>query len=67
MRCQRHVSRVGLRQTAHSWANTGVLLGARVRRRVAFEAIKLFDANDINCHPNIAQINMQGASVVVLT
>ncbi len=66
-RCQRHVSRVGLRQTAHSWANTGVVLGSRVRRRVAFETIKLFDANEINFHPNIAQINMQGASVLVLT
>ncbi len=60
------MSRVGLRETAHSWANTGVLLGARVRRRVAFETIKLFDANDINCHPNIGQINMQGASVLLL-
>ena len=37
-------SRVGLRQTAHYWANAGVLLGARVRRRVAFETIKLIDA-----------------------
>ena len=33
---------VGLLQTAHSWANAGVLLamlGARVRLRVAFETI----------------------------
>ena len=37
-------SRVGLRQTAHSWANAGIVLGARVRRRVAFETIKLIDA-----------------------
>ena len=62
-------SQVGLLQTAHSWANAGVLLGPRVRRRVAFETIKLIDAKvlctifDINYHPNIAQINMQGASV----
>ena len=34
-------SQVGLHQTAHYWANAGVLLGARVRRRVAFETIKL--------------------------
>ena len=51
----------------YSWASTVVVLGARVGRRVAFETIKLFYANDINCHPNIAQINMQGASVLVLT
>ena len=56
-------SQVGLLQTAHSWANGGVLLGARVRRRVAFETIKLIDAKvlctifEINYHPNIAQIN----------
>ena len=68
-RCQRHVSQVGLLQTAHYWANAGVLLGARVCRRVAFETIKLIDANvlctifDINYHQNIAHINMQGASV----
>ena len=29
------MSQVGLFQTAHSWANARVLLGARVRRRVA--------------------------------
>ena len=29
-------SQVGLLQTAHYWANAGVLLSARVRRRVAF-------------------------------
>ena len=34
-------SQVGLLRTAHSWANAGVLLGALVRRRVAFETIKL--------------------------
>ena len=73
IRCLRAVnvtclkSQVGLLQTAHSWANAGVLLGARrVCRRVAFETIKLIDADvlctifDINYHPNIAQINMQG-------
>ena len=62
-------------QTAHSWANAGVLLGARVRRRVpvAFETIKLIGAKvlctifDINYHPNIAHMNMQGAFVLVLT
>ena len=32
-------SKVGLVQTAHSWANAGVLFGARVGRRVAFETI----------------------------
>ena len=32
-------SKVGLVQTAHYWANAGVLFGARVGRRVAFEAI----------------------------
>ena len=31
-------------QTAHSWAGTGVLLGARVRRRVAFGTINYRDA-----------------------
>ena len=62
-------SQVGLLQTAHSWANAGVLMGSRVRRRVAFETIKLIDANvlctifDIKLHQNITQINMQGASV----
>ena len=30
-------SQVGLLQTGHSWANAGVLLGGRVRRRVAFD------------------------------
>ena len=40
---------------------------------VAFKTIKLIDAKllrtifDINYHPNIAHINMQGASVLVLT
>ena len=35
-------SQVVLLQTAHSWANAGVLLGARVHReRVAFETIKV--------------------------
>ena len=35
-------SQVVLLQTAHSWANAGVLLGARMHReRVAFEAIKV--------------------------
>ena len=60
-------------QTAHSWANARVLLGARMRRKVAFETIKLIDANillciifGINYHPHVAQINMQGASVLVL-
>ena len=33
-------SKVGLLQTAHSWANAGVLFGAPVGRRVAFETIK---------------------------
>ena len=37
-------SKVGLLQTAHSWANTGVLFGALVGRRVAFETIKLIHA-----------------------
>ena len=37
-------SKVGLLQTAHSWANAGVLFGARVGRRVAFEIIKLIHA-----------------------
>ena len=66
-------SKVGLLQTAHSWANAGVLFGARVGRRVAFETINIIHANvlstifDINHHPNIARINMQGASVLVLT
>ena len=36
-------SQVGLLQTAHSWANAGVLLGARVRWRVAFETINYRD------------------------
>ena len=36
-------SQVGLLQTAYSWANAGVLLGARVRRRVAFERINYRD------------------------
>ncbi len=36
-------SQVGLLQTAHSWVNAGVLLGARVRRKVAFETIKYRD------------------------
>ena len=30
---------VGLLQTVHSWANAGVLFGARVGRRVVFETI----------------------------
>ena len=34
-------SKVGLLHTAHSWANVGVLFGARVDRRVAFETVKL--------------------------
>ena len=60
-------------ETAYSWANAGVLFGARVGRRVAFETIKLIHAKvlctifDINYHPNIAHINMQGASVLVLS
>ena len=33
-------SKVGLLKTAHSWANAGVLFGARVGRRVAFETIR---------------------------
>ena len=37
-------SKVGLLQTAHSWANAGILFGARVGRRVAFETIKLIHA-----------------------
>ena len=55
-------SKVGLLQTAHSWANAGVLFGARVDRRVAFETIKLIHAKvlctifDINYHPNIARV-----------
>ena len=63
----------GLLQTANSWANAGVLFGARVGRMIAFESIKLINANvlctifDINYHPNIAHINMQGTSVLVLT
>ena len=36
-------SQVGLLQAAHSWANAGVLLGARVRRRVAFETMNYRD------------------------
>ena len=62
-------SQVGLLKTAHSRANAGVSLGARVPRRVAFETINLIGATvlctifDINYHPNIAQINMPGASV----
>ena len=66
-------SKVGLLQTAHYWANAGVLFGARVGRRVAFETIKLIHAKvlctifDINYHTNIAHINMQGASVLVVT
>ena len=71
-RCQRHMHEVGLLQTAHSWANAGVAFGARVGRMVAFETIKLIHAKvlctiiDINCHRNIADINIQGASVLVL-
>ncbi len=64
-------SKVDLLQTAHSWANAGVLYGARVGWRVAFETIKLIHAKvvlctifDINYHPDIAHINMQGASVL---
>ena len=34
-------SQVGLLQTAHYWANAGVLLGAHVRRRVAFEKLTI--------------------------
>ena len=35
-------SQVVLLQTAHAWANAGVLLGARMHReRVAFETIKV--------------------------
>ena len=37
-------SQVGLLQTVHYLANAGVLLGARVRRRVDFVTIKLIDA-----------------------
>ena len=37
-------SKVGLLQTAHYWASAGVLFGARVGRRVAFETIKLIHA-----------------------
>ena len=37
-------SKFGLLQTAHSWANAGVLFGARVGRSVAFETIKLIHA-----------------------
>ena len=46
---------------------------ARACRRVAFETINYLMPRyyvlyfDINYHPNIAQINMQGASVLVLT
>ncbi len=36
-------SQVDLLQTDHSWANAGILLGARVRRRVAFETINYRD------------------------
>ena len=37
------MSQVGLLQTANSSANAGVLLGARVRRREAFETINYRD------------------------
>ena len=37
-------SKVGLLQTAHYWANAGVLFGACVGRRVAFLTIKLIHA-----------------------
>ena len=79
IRCLRAVnikcikSKVDLLQKARSWANAGVLFDARVGRRVAFETIKLIHAKvlctifDTNHHPNIAHINMQGASVLVLT
>ena len=66
-------SKVRLLQTAHYWTNAGVLFGARVARRVAFETIKLIHAKvlctifDINYHPNITHINMQGAPVLVIT
>ena len=41
-------SKVGLLQTAHSWANAEVLFGARVGWRVvAFETIKLIHAPPI--------------------
>ena len=49
--------KVILLQTAHYRANAGVLFGARVGRRVAFETIKLILAKvlctifDINYHP----------------
>ena len=36
-------SQVGVLQTAHSWANAGVVLGARLRLRVAFETINYRD------------------------
>ena len=49
-RCLRAVNvtcikyKVGFLQTAYSWANAGILFGARVGRRVAFETIKLIHA-----------------------
>ena len=66
-------SKVGLHQTAHSWEKRRRFVGARVGRRVAFETIKLIHAKvlctifDIHYHANIAHINMQGASVLVIT
>ncbi len=37
------MSQVSLLQTAHSWANAGVLLGGRMRLGIAFATIKLSD------------------------
>ena len=34
-------SQVGLLQTAHSWANAGILLGGRIGRGIAFATINL--------------------------
>ena len=62
-------SKVGLLQTAHSWANAGVLFGERVGWRVAFETIKLIHAMvlctifDINYHPNITHEHARGICI----
>ena len=37
----KNLVKAGLLQTAHYWANAGVLFGARLGLRAAFETIKL--------------------------
>ena len=58
-RCQHHMPH-SLLQTVHYWANAGILLGARVHQRVAFEPIKLIDAKVLSLTSITTQTSTAG-------